>query len=802
MPSRKSSTPGGPDGGPDGGAEVGGGGDGAPTDRLRPLPAGGGGAAPSAQSRQLSHYQLQERIGGGGMGVIYRAVDTRLERVVAVKFLAQRFTGDEAAKQRFLLEARAASAIDHPNICTFYEIAETGDGELYLVMAFYEGQTLSARLRERGPLPVGEAVDVLRQTLNGLARAHEAGIVHRDVKPGNLMLTPYDEVKILDFGLAKLTGGPLQLTQTGFVHGTAAYMAPEQAKGQKADHRADIWSAGVVLYEMLAGRHPFRGEHPAAILYAVVHDEPEPISALRDDVPPEVEDVLATALQKDPAFRHQTVRDMLGALEGPPPSFSSPPTLAFPRPGKPAPVRSILVLPFSNVSPDAELDYFSDGLTDEVITDLSAIESLRVISRTSAMQLKGTEKDIRTIGRELSVQYVLEGAVRIRGDSLRLTAKLVDAGRDVNIWAEKFSGRLDDVLEIQEQLSRQIVAALKIRLSPQEEEKLAERPIADARAFECYLRAKQEVLRYSAEGLDRAFTLLDEAQEIVGDNPLLLAARSYALWQYVNAGITGDRSLLETARNHAERILEIEPDSPHGHRLLGIMEVAAGHPQEAVRHLKRALAKDANDTDTLAWLVGTYALVGRANAAVPIADRLLRIDPLTPFHHALFGFLWLMGGDLPRGLGSIEKAWRMEPSNPLVQLMYGQTLAMAGRTEDGLAQLDALAEAAGASLFGQIGRCLAAALRGDRDGVAAALSPEAEATIRSDPEWPWMVAQAHALLGETDEAVGWLRAAVEHGFINHPWLAREDPFLAGLRDDPAFRELLADVEERWNGFET
>lgn len=779
-------------------------GDGEITERLRPAPsppAPAPGGGPGRSGRLFSHYQLKEQVGGGGMGVIYRGTDTRLEREVAVKFLAQRLYDDEQAKLRFLQEARTASAIDHPNICTIFEIDETEDGELYLVMAYYEGQTLSQRLRERGPLPVQEALDIARQTLNGLGRAHEVGVVHRDVKPGNLMLTPYGEVKILDFGLAKLTDGAVQLTQTGMVHGTAAYMSPEQAKGHKADHRADIWATGVVLYEMLAGHYPFRGDHPASILYAVVHEEPPALAAVRDDVPFEVEEAISTALQKDADFRYQTVPEMLSALDGPPPSFSSPPTLTYAAPGSARPQRSILVLPFVNVSQSDEFDFFSDGLTDEVITDLSSIESLRVISRTSAMQLKGTEKDIRTIGRELGVRYILEGAVRIRGESLRLTAKLVDAGRDSNIWAEKFSGRLDDVLEIQEQLSRQIVDALKIRLSPQEEERLAERPIADARAYECYLRAKQEVLRYSEEGLDRALSLLDEAERIVGENPLLLSARAYALWQYVNAGVTGDRSLLETARGHADRILEIDPDSPHGHRLLGIMEFAGGHPQEAVRHFKRALAKDPNDVDTLAWMLALYAMVGLPATALPIADRLLRIDPLTPFHHALAGFLWVLGGAPERGLPSLEKALSMEPENQVSQLLYAQNLATLGRADEALKRLEELVQTADGSLFGQIAACLVAALRGDGRGAHQAISDEAEATIRADPEWPWMVAQCHAMLGDGDEAVGWLRSAVDHGFINYPLLAEHDPHLESIRADAGFQELLAEVEARWRAFE-
>jgi len=771
------------------------------TDSLKPV---GADVRPDAsRQRVLSHYRIEERIGGGGMGVIYRAVDTRLERVVAVKFLTARLTGNEQAMERFLQEARAASAIDHPNICTIYEIDETEDGELYLVMAYYEGKTLSDLIRERGPLPLDESIDLTRQVLTGLARAHEAGIVHRDIKPGNLMLTPYGEVKILDFGLAKLTGR-LDLTQTGFVHGTAAYMAPEQARGQRTDHRSDIWSTGVVLYEMLAARPPFRGDNPAAILYAVVNEEPEPLSHFRDEVPAEVENVVAAALQKEPDFRFQTARDFLADLEGPPPSFSSPPTLAFPRPGKPAPTRSILVLPFSNVSPDKDLDYFSDGLTDEVITDLSGIESLRVISRTSAMQLKGSDKDIRTMGRELSVQYVLEGAVRIRGDSLRLTAKLVDAGRDVNIWADKFSGQLDDVLEIQEQLSRQIVGALKIKLSPVEEERLAERPIGDAHAFECYLRAKQEILQYTEEALDRALLYLDEAERIVGQNTLLLSARGQALWQYLNAGISSDKRLLERARECADKILELDPLSPHGHRLTGLITITEGDTQEGVRHLKLALARDPNDSDTLAWLLATYALVGRATAATPIADRLLRIDPLTPIYQCLPGVLWMMAGDLKRALPPFEKALKLEPGNPIVRLTYGQALAVDGQTEEGLALLDALAddEAAGPTLFGQIARFMAAALRGDREAAKGAIHPESEAAARQDPQYPWMVAQCHALLGDKDEALDWLRSAVEHGFINYPLLSTHDPFLESLRGDEEFEKILEGVEERWNAFET
>lgn len=749
----------------------------------------------------LGPYQIDTQIGGGGMGVVYKATDTRLGRPVAVKFLQARFTHDDDAKWRFVQEARAASAIDHPNICTIYEIDETDDGEFFLVMAYYEGETVAAKIRQ-GPLPFDESLGILRQLLTGLARAHEAGIVHRDIKPGNLIVTPHGELKILDFGLAKLTDQrEPQSSESSTVQGTAAYMSPEQIGGGSVDHRTDIWSAGVVFYEMLAGHHAFDGPNPAAILHRVVRGNPEPLTASRPEAPAKVEEILQRAMEKDPNFRYQTAREFLREVDGPPATFdAAAPTTAYLSPGRPAPERSILVLPFAGISPDPELEYFIDGLTDEVITDLAGVDALRVISRTSAMQLKSNTKPLPVLSNELRVQYVLEGSVKIRGDQLRVTARLVDARRDVNVWADRFTGTVDDLFDIQESISRRIVEALKIRLTPGEEKKLTARPIRDPQAYEFYLRAKQEVLQYTQEALDRALRHLDEAERLEGENVLLLAVRGSAYWQYVNGGISADESLVDKARICAERILEIEPDSPHGHRLLGMVQISEGDPQAAVRHLKHSLARDPNDAHSLGWLVACYALVGRPAAGRPVADRLLRIDPLTPLYHSMPGVLAMMDGDLERAFPPFETAFRMDATNPVVRLFYGQLLAFADRTDEALGAFDGLANDAEGTLFGQLARFYARAL-GNEPDAAAALDAGNREVAKRDPEYSWMVAQCHALAEETEEALEWLRLAESRGFINHPVLDRHDPLLENVRDTDGFAEILARVKTRWEAFE-
>lgn len=585
------------------------------------------------------------------------------------------------------------------------------------------------------------------------------------------------------------------------MQGTAAYMAPEQVGGLPTDHRSDLWSCGIVLHEMLAGRPPFSGDNPATILHAVLSESPPPLGRLRPDLPPALGETVRRALEKDPAHRFQTALEMLAELEGPPPSFSSPPTLAFPTPGRPAPQRSILVMPFVSVSPDPELEYFVDGLTDELITDLSGIDALRVISRTSAMQLKGTAKPIPAIGRELGVQFILEGTVRIHGESLRVTAKLVDAARDFNLWAERYRGRLEDLLEIEEKLSREIVRALKVRLTPGEEKKLGQRPIDNPRAYEHYLRAKQEILQYTEEALERALKYLEEATLIAGENVLLLSARGQVYWQYINAGISADPELLVKARRCGERILELEPGSSHGHRLRALVKIAEGDPQEAVRSLKVALARDPNDSDNLAWLLACYALVGRPAAGKPVAERLLRIDPLTPIYQCLPGVLAMMAGEIDRAFPPFERAFEMEPGNPVVRLFHGQLLAFAGRREEAVERLASLAEEAGESLFGQLACFYSRALEGRKREALAAMSEESRAAAAGDPEYAWMVAECYALAGEEAEALSWLGKAVARGFINYPMLAEHDPLLVGLRGSEGFQSLLEGVRERWGAFE-
>jgi serine/threonine protein kinase len=743
--------------------------------------------------RLVAQYEIVVKLGGGAMGVVYHARDTKLRRRVALKFLPPQWCHDETAKDRFIREAQTASATDHPNICTIHNIDSTSDGRLFIVMPCYEGETLKQRL-ESGPLDIDEALRIAAQIANGLAKAHAHGVVHRDIKPGNLMITE-EGVKILDFGLAKFADSQqLTLPGDGLV-GTPSYMSPEQARGDEADARSDVWAVGVVLYQMLTRELPFKGGYPEAIAYAI-KNEPAPSPRARlPGLSEEIEGLVLRALQKDPKLRQQSARELAGELlmlQG----LSMPLDVHT---GALAPTRqSMVVLPFT--SPAEDDDYFADGLTDEIIAGLSCVRALRVISRTSSMRLKGETSQLSAIAASLAVQYVLEGSVRRSGTQLRVTAQLIDVASDSAIWAHKYAGTMEDVFAIQESISRNIVDALHMTLTPLEARRLTHRPLDDIRAYDSYLKAKREMLRFTKDGLDRALVFLQNSETLVGENILLLSATGQVYWQYVNAGISADRSYLAKARQCAERILALDANSEHGHRLVGLVQIHEGNIRGAISNFKRALTIDPNDPDTLVWLCLVGGTSGKAAAVKPWAERLTAIDPLTPLYQVLPAILSEMEGDFAAAIAAFAPHYPDNLDNPGVRLAYGQVLALGGKTDQALDVFEALNRDMPESPFANLGQFYAAALRGERQRARESVTPEVEGLLGADPQYSWFLAQCYALIDDRDRAIDWIRRAADLGFINYPLLAERDPFLATLRSEPAFKPLIEDIRRRWEAF--
>jgi len=457
------------------------------------------------KGKTISHYQILDQIGQGGMGVVYWAKDLNLERTVAIKFLPSHLASSEENKKRFLQEAKAAASLNHPNIMSIFEIDEH-DNSVFMVMEYVEGETLKSyisNLRSGSGMPYLKAIDWLITISQGLKIAHDNNIIHRDIKSENIMLAPGEQLKIMDFGLAKLKGSS-GLTKTGTSLGTLAYMAPEQAQGLSADQRSDIWSLGVVFYEMLTGEPLFKAEHEAALLYLIVNEDPPLPSSMDLKIPRQVDLITTKMLTKNPDKRYQDVDELLNSLKEIKEELSK-------SRNEPATQKTIAVLPFENISPEKENDYFGEGLTGELIANLSRLKNMKVVSRTTTMQYKGTQKDIKTIGRELDARYIIEGNVRKFGEDIRITAQLIEVESDAQLWAETYKGKLSDVFDIQEKVSKQIVDALMVKLTPTEKVELTKRPTLNAEAFDYNLRARNYLYRYSKNNIQFAIQFFEKA---------------------------------------------------------------------------------------------------------------------------------------------------------------------------------------------------------------------------------------------------------------------------------------------------
>jgi serine/threonine protein kinase/Flp pilus assembly protein TadD len=736
-------------------------------------------------------YTVDRVLGRGGMAVVYLARDLKHDRPVAIKLLRPEIVTGQAA-QRFLLETQILARLQHPHILALLDSGTTDEPSPrpYYVMPFVEGETLRQRLVREGPLPVPEALRLVREIGEALHYAHGQGLIHRDVKPENVLLSQ-GHALVADFGIARAVGVAAsdQLTQAGVGLGTPAYMSPEQAEGGRdVDGRTDQYGLACVLYELLAGQPPFTGPSAGAVLARQVLDPVPPITTLRPSVPGSLRRAVERALAKTAADRFATIPEFLAALEAPHVPAASP-------------KQSIVVLPFANLSPDPDDAYFADGLAEELIADLSRVRALTVISRTSSVKVKGTGWDLPRVGRELSVRYALEGSVRRAGSTLRITAQLIDIETDAHLWAEKYSGTVDDVFDLQERLSRQIVEALRITLTPPEDRELADRPIADVRAFEYYQRARQEYYRQSSEGMVAARALAEHGLGVVGPNESLYGILG-TVYAWSPVFLCGDEeSTLREAEACARRAFELNPRSAQGLSIMGQVAYRRGQAGEAVRLLTQACAADPNNPDAMHQLAGAYLLGGRIGPMREVLARLVEMDPLTASNHCLRGLSYLLGGDAEGALPSHYRAVELDSRSTICRACAAVALVAAGREAEAARQFDWLERQPAEDWLAAVAIRFRRGLTGIRAAVLSPPSAAERAMAESDEYWSYLMAAAYAMVGETEQAMTWLEHAVRvRGWVDYVYFTRHDRFLERLRPSPQFQALMTFARERHQRF--
>ena len=806
----------------------------------------------------ISHYKIIEKLGEGGMGVVYKARDTRLDRDLALKFLPPELTKDPEAKERFIHEAKATSVLQHANICTVHDIDESPDGQIFIVMDLYEGETLKKKI-EQGPLKIDHAVDIAVQLAQGLTKAHEKSIVHRDIKPANIFITTDGVVKILDFGLAKLRGLP-RITKTGSTLGTAPYMSPEQARGEAVDHRTDIWSLGVLLYEMITGQLPFRGDYEQAITYQIINATPEPMTGIRTGVPVELDRIVGKCLEKETGERYQTAADLIADLRHlerisghvvhqpsatPPKSGSLLKRLAIVtgilvvavalilifRPFSVEPQqnkKSIAVLPFRNMSDSKEDEYFSDGLTEDIITQLSKISGIeKVIARTSVMQYKSGNKSIHDIGRELDVNTILEGSVRRSDNRVRIVAQLIDVRSEGHMWAETYDKEKTQIFEIQSDVAQKIATALKTQLLPSEKAGIQKQPTADLTAYDYYLKGREYYYRYRKEDNETAIVLFKKAIALDTNYSLALAGLADAYAQRTDL-FGQSASWLDSSIAISLRAIAKDEHSAEAYKALGVAYEYKGYFHKALDANRKALEFNPNYMPAIANIGDENVLMGKYTEWYKWRKKALSLNPTLPMNYAVLAreFYWLTDGI--DGDKYNTRALELQPD--LAYAVYNLyfwhlwNMRFLDASKDTEKQLSLDRDTAGydnrlwwiswCSRNFEQARTIAykRAAHGDsgylpriywRDGR----KDEARKFFRSwidrrkkiidegdeDPNNVHVISRFYAIMEEKTEALRWLRKAVDAGW-NWYMDVLPNPDWDSIRDTEEFKKLIAEVK--------
>jgi serine/threonine-protein kinase len=802
-------------------------------------------------NKQVLHYRILSKIGEGGGGTVFTAEDTKLNRIVVIKALAPDLALETSGRQRFFREARLASALDHPNICTIYEINEVEDA-YFIVMQYVEGKTLKEEL-SKGPFDLRSALTIAIQLADALAAAHGRGIIHRDMKSSNIIITPEGQCKILDFGLAKQSGDALppdDLTMQGALLGTPAYMSPEQARGERVDHRTDIFSTGTIMYEMITGQRPFNGRTRLDVLQAITSSDPPPMNLYNPRVSPDLEQIVRRALAKDRNQRYATMREMLadlkraakeqfsetGAIPGElsadlaRPSHVERPWFRggriigklfgklrrrTPSETSATPQRSersisswttkdrktLAILPFKNLSGDPETDFYGFSLADSVITELAQLRSLVVTPSSFVARYQNREIDPRQAGRDLAVDAVLVGSYLKSGVRFRVTPQLVDIVTGEILWSGKINVDHHDIITLQDEIASKIVEGLKVRISQSEQEQLSRPVTTHAEAYELALRGKHLLIKstfqtYRKEHLDDAVRMFKEALTLDPNFAQAWAGLGRCYTNYVIRGLGGS-TYYELAEEAFDRALSLDETLIDARIFRVYICLFKGQKQRAREEMKGLLQRAPNDATVHAVAANLYRWDGLYEAALQQYSTRITLFPVAaPEGYSGRARIFTYQGDYDKAITEFKKGLAIEPQHAGLRSFLAETLYYTGEVDEAMELLNETLQSNPNVQYTHLFLAMCLVKKGKIEQARRLIDEQVIGFAEADGDGAFWLGSLWALLGEKGEAIRWLQKAIEIGYENYPWFER-NPNLDSLREEPQLRELIDGLRIRW-----